>query len=80
MSIVAVPVVRVQNSGWMAYMARAKTVAQEIDAYARLKTHILFWKWVPASKTPGKQPLRPVLETVSYPTRGEWRAFTGKPS
>ena len=27
-----------QTRGWMAYMARAKTVAQEIDAYSRLKT------------------------------------------
>ena len=29
-----------QTRGWMAYVARAKTVAQEIEAYARLKTHL----------------------------------------
>ena len=29
-----------QTRGWMAYMARAKTVSHEIDAYARLKTHL----------------------------------------
>jgi tRNA(fMet)-specific endonuclease VapC len=29
-----------QTRGWMAYMARAKTVAKEIDAYSRLKTHL----------------------------------------
>ena len=28
-----------QTRGWMAYMARAKTVSQEIEAYGRLKTH-----------------------------------------
>jgi tRNA(fMet)-specific endonuclease VapC len=30
----------------MAYMARAKTVAQEIDAYARLKTHIQSFRYI----------------------------------
>jgi tRNA(fMet)-specific endonuclease VapC len=29
-----------QTRGWMAYMARAKTVSQEIEAYGRLKTHL----------------------------------------
>jgi tRNA(fMet)-specific endonuclease VapC len=29
-----------QTRGWMACMARGKTVAQEIEAYARLKTHL----------------------------------------
>jgi tRNA(fMet)-specific endonuclease VapC len=29
-----------QTRGWMAYMARAKTVAQEIAAYSRLKRHL----------------------------------------
>ena len=29
-----------QTRGWMAYMARAKTVVQEIEAYARPKTHL----------------------------------------
>jgi len=29
-----------QTRGPMAYVARAKTVAQEIEAYARLKTHL----------------------------------------
>jgi tRNA(fMet)-specific endonuclease VapC len=29
-----------QTRGWMAYMARAKSVAQEIEAYARLKRHL----------------------------------------
>ena len=30
----------------MAYMARAKTVAQEIDAHARLKTHIQSFRYI----------------------------------
>ena len=29
-----------QTRGWIAYMARAKTVVQEIEAYARLKRHL----------------------------------------
>ena len=29
-----------QTRGWMAYMARARTVAEEIEAYARLKAHL----------------------------------------
>jgi tRNA(fMet)-specific endonuclease VapC len=29
-----------QTRGWMAYMARAKTVVQEIEAYARLKARL----------------------------------------
>jgi tRNA(fMet)-specific endonuclease VapC len=29
-----------QTRGWMAYMARAKTIAQEIAAYSRLKRHL----------------------------------------
>jgi tRNA(fMet)-specific endonuclease VapC len=29
-----------QTRGWMAYMARAKSVAQEIEGYSRLKTHL----------------------------------------
>jgi tRNA(fMet)-specific endonuclease VapC len=29
-----------QTRGWMSYVARAKTVAQEIEAYARLKIHL----------------------------------------
>jgi tRNA(fMet)-specific endonuclease VapC len=29
-----------QSRGWMAYMARAQTVAQEIAAYSRLKRHL----------------------------------------
>jgi tRNA(fMet)-specific endonuclease VapC len=29
-----------QTRGWMALMARAKTIAQEIEAYARLKRHL----------------------------------------
>ena len=35
-----------QTRGWMAYMARAKTVAQEIAAYARLKTHIQSFRYI----------------------------------
>ena len=35
-----------QTRGWMAYMARTKTVAQEIDAYARLKTHIQSYRYI----------------------------------
>jgi tRNA(fMet)-specific endonuclease VapC len=29
-----------QTRGWMAYMARAKTIPQQIEAYAKLKTHL----------------------------------------
>jgi hypothetical protein len=29
-----------QTRGWVAYMARAKSLAQEIEAYFRLKTHL----------------------------------------
>lgn len=29
-----------QTRGWIAYMARAKTAIQEIEAYARLKRHL----------------------------------------
>ena len=29
-----------QTRGWMAHMARAKKVAQEIEAFGRLKTHL----------------------------------------
>jgi tRNA(fMet)-specific endonuclease VapC len=29
-----------QTRGWMAYVAAARTVAEEIKAYARLKTHL----------------------------------------
>ena len=29
-----------QTRGWMAYMARARTVAQEIEGYARLRAHL----------------------------------------
>ena len=29
-----------QTRGWMAYMARTKTVAEEIEAYGRLKIHL----------------------------------------
>jgi tRNA(fMet)-specific endonuclease VapC len=29
-----------QTRGWMAYMARAKTVSQEIAAYAKLRNHL----------------------------------------
>jgi tRNA(fMet)-specific endonuclease VapC len=29
-----------QTRGWMAYVARARSVAQEIEAYAKLKTHL----------------------------------------
>ena len=29
-----------QTRGWMAYMARAKTVSQEIEAYAKLRNHL----------------------------------------
>jgi tRNA(fMet)-specific endonuclease VapC len=29
-----------QTRGWMAYMARAKTVPREIEAYARLNAHL----------------------------------------
>jgi tRNA(fMet)-specific endonuclease VapC len=29
-----------QTRGWMAYKARAKTISQEIQAYAKLSTHI----------------------------------------
>ena len=36
-----------QTRGWMAYMARAKTVAQEIEAYARLKTHLHSFRHIP---------------------------------
>ncbi len=35
-----------QTRGWLAYMARAKTVAQEIDAYARLKRHIQSFRYI----------------------------------
>ena len=30
----------------MAYLAQAKTVAQEIDAYARLKTHVQSFRYI----------------------------------
>jgi tRNA(fMet)-specific endonuclease VapC len=33
-----------QTRGWMAYAARAKTVAHEIQAYAKLKTHLLSFR------------------------------------
>ena len=29
-----------QSRGWLAYIARAKTVAQEVEAYAKLKLHL----------------------------------------
>src|SRR5215213_3225939 len=29
-----------QMRGWLAYMARAKTLAQQIEAYGRLKRHL----------------------------------------
>ncbi len=33
-----------QTRGWMAYMSRAKTVSQEISAYAKLKTHLISFR------------------------------------
>jgi|GEM_PF-87890 len=33
-----------QTRGWMAYMARARSIAQETEAYARLKTHLLSFR------------------------------------
>jgi tRNA(fMet)-specific endonuclease VapC len=35
-----------QTRGWMAYMARAKTVAQEIEAYGRLKIHLESFRYI----------------------------------
>jgi tRNA(fMet)-specific endonuclease VapC len=35
-----------QTRGWLAYMGRAKTMAQEIDAYARLRTHLQSYRYI----------------------------------
>ena len=35
-----------QTRGWMACRARTKTVVQEIEAYARLKTHLQSFRYI----------------------------------
>ncbi len=36
-----------QTRGWLAYAAKAKTVAQQVEAYARLEKHLEVFKQIP---------------------------------
>lgn len=36
-----------QMRGWMAYVARAKTTAQQVEAYRRLRTHLDNYRQIP---------------------------------
>lgn len=36
-----------QMRGWMAYVARARTTSQEVEAYRRLRTHLENYRHIP---------------------------------
>jgi tRNA(fMet)-specific endonuclease VapC len=36
-----------QTRGWMAYLARSRTLARQVEAYARLKRHLYVYRAIP---------------------------------